>query len=229
MHRAQLIILLVSTIAIVLSFRRLTTAYTGRITNDNWTAAVEKARSFVKQLTLAEKVNLTTGIGFGAGVCVGNTGSVPRLSFWGICLNDSPMGPDQTDFVTAFPPGIAAGATFNRTLIHERGRAIGKQYREKGIDVALGPLVGPLGVKAQAGRGWEGFGADAYLQGIAGGLTVAGEQEQGVMATAKHIIGNEQETYRMPPLSEVPLNKAISSNIDDRALHEVYALYGLGS
>lgn len=32
----------------------------------NWSAAYEKARAFVSQLTLLEKVNLTTGVGFGS-------------------------------------------------------------------------------------------------------------------------------------------------------------------
>lgn len=30
----------------------------------NWSAAYEKARAFVSQLTLLEKVNLTTGVGY---------------------------------------------------------------------------------------------------------------------------------------------------------------------
>lgn len=174
----------------------------------------------MSQLTLAEKVNLTSGTGWQSENCVGNTGSVPRLGFWGFCLQDSPLGPRMADLVTAFPPGIAAGSTFNKGLIHERGRAMAKQFRDKGVDVMLGPVVGPVGVKALAGRNWEGFGADAYLQGTAGGLTVRGIQEMGVMANAKHFIGNEQETFRMPATSGI--SKAVSSNIDDRSLHEVY-------
>ena len=39
----------------------------------DWSSAVTKARAFVAQLTLEEKVNLTTGIGIN-GRCVGNTG-----------------------------------------------------------------------------------------------------------------------------------------------------------
>ncbi|CDK26551.1 unnamed protein product [Kuraishia capsulata CBS 1993] len=30
-------------------------------------------------MSILEKVNLTTGTGWGSGPCVGNTGSVPRL------------------------------------------------------------------------------------------------------------------------------------------------------
>jgi beta-glucosidase len=40
----------------------------------------------------------------------------------------------------------------------------------------------------------------------------------GVIATIKHLVGNEQETYRMYNL----VKPGISSNIDDRTLHELY-------
>lgn len=48
----------------------------------DWTEAYAKARAFVSQLTLLEKVNLTTGVGWEGEKCVGNTGSfdqdIPR-------------------------------------------------------------------------------------------------------------------------------------------------------
>lgn len=59
---------------------------------DGWDEAYEKARSFVSGLTLLEKVNLTTGTGWESDLCVGVTGSVPRLGFRGLCLQDGPLG-----------------------------------------------------------------------------------------------------------------------------------------
>jgi hypothetical protein len=58
----------------------------------NWADAFDKAVEFVSQLTLLEKVNITTGVGWEGGSCVGNTGSVPRLGFPGFCNQDSPLG-----------------------------------------------------------------------------------------------------------------------------------------
>lgn len=58
----------------------------------NWADAFDKAVEFVSQLTLLEKVNLTTGVGWEGGRCVGNTGSIPRLGFTGFCNQDSPLG-----------------------------------------------------------------------------------------------------------------------------------------
>jgi hypothetical protein len=57
-----------------------------------WAEAYEKAAAFVSQLTLLEKVNLTTGIGWEQSQCVGNTGDIPRLNFRGFCNQDSPLG-----------------------------------------------------------------------------------------------------------------------------------------
>lgn len=58
-------------------------------------------------------------------------------------------------------------------------------------------------------------------------LTIRGHQDAGVQATAKHYIGNEQETQRNPTYNySATLNtivqEAISSNIDDRTMHELY-------
>ncbi|KIJ27658.1 glycoside hydrolase family 3 protein, partial [Sphaerobolus stellatus SS14] len=68
--------------------------------DSDWASAVARARAFVAQLTLEEKVNLTTGVGTN-GRCVGNTGDVTRLGFTGICLQDSPLGVRYADFVSA--------------------------------------------------------------------------------------------------------------------------------
>lgn len=59
---------------------------------NGWQDAYAKAQQFVSGLTLLEKINLTTGVGWEGEACVGNTGSIPRLNFAGICLQDSPLG-----------------------------------------------------------------------------------------------------------------------------------------
>lgn len=188
----------------------------------NWTEAYAKAQKVVQNMTLVEKVNLTTGTGFLMGPCVGNTGSALRFGIPNLCLQDSALGVAKTDNNTAFPAGITTGATFNKALMYARGLAIGAEARGKGVNVMLGPTIGPLGRKPRGGRNWEGFGADPVLQAYGGALTVKGIQENGVIATAKHFVGNEQEEYRMDIIPH-GLMQAISSNIDDRTLHELYA------
>ncbi|KAJ3503995.1 hypothetical protein NLJ89_g8175 [Agrocybe chaxingu] len=65
---------------------------------------------------------------------------------------------------------------------------------------------------AQGGRNWEGFGGDPFLVGEASYETILGMQEGGVIACAKHLVGNEQEHKRTTS----------SSDIDDRTMHETY-------
>ncbi|PHH60459.1 hypothetical protein CDD81_1634 [Ophiocordyceps australis] len=95
---------------------------------------------------------------------------------------------------------------------------MGAEYRKKGVNVQLGPVIGPLGRLVRGGRNWEGFSPDAYLAGVLGGASVEGIQSQGVQACVKHFIANEQETYRIA--SEE--NWSVSSNLDDATMHEAY-------
>lgn len=147
----------------------------------------------MSQLSLPAKVNLTTGIGWSQGFCVGNTGPAysldgSKLLFPGLCLQDGPLGLRFIDHSTAWPAGLTTGATWNRELIRERGRLHGLEARNKGINVILGPSMGPLGRMPAGGRNWEGFGSDPFLQGIAASETIKGIQSEGVIATAKHYI-----------------------------------------
>ena len=156
----------------------------------SWKASYAKAAILVANMTLAEKVNITSGTGFLMGRCTGNTGPAPRLGFPSICLQDSALGVARTDHSTAFPAGITTGATFNKQLMLARGTAIGAEARGKGVNIQLGPAVGPLGRKPRGGRNWESFGVDPVLQAWGGSQTIKGMQSQGVIATIKHWIGN---------------------------------------
>ncbi|OPB41313.1 GH3 beta-glucosidase [Trichoderma guizhouense] len=186
-----------------------------------WADSYKKAAEMVANMTLAEKVNITTGTGWSMGLAVGNTAPAVHVGFPALALQDGPLGIRFSDNITAFPAGVTVGATWNRELMYERGKAHALEARGKGINVLLGPVVGPLGRMPAGGRNWEGFGADPYLSGVAGYETIKGIQDQGVMATIKHFIANEQEHFRQA--WEWVLPNALSSNIDDRTMHEVYA------
>jgi beta-glucosidase len=170
----------------------------------------------VSQMTVEEKVNITRGW---PGACVGNTGEVPRLGIPALCFADGPSGIRGQEFVSAFPAGIHVAATFDRHLMNEYGRALGSEYRGKGINVALGPVAGPLGRVVRGGRNWEGLSSDPYLAGAGMGAITRGIQDAGVIATPKHWLLNEQEFRRR----WTPMGDAISANVDDRTLHELYA------
>lgn len=167
-------------------------------------------------MTLEEKANLTRGW---PGTCVGNTGEVPRLGVPPLCFYDGPNGIRGQEFVSAFPAGIHVAATFDRDLMYRYGRALGREFRGRGVNVALGPVAGPLGRVAKGGRNWEGLSNDPYLAGAGLGAITRGIQDAGVIATPKHWLLNEQETRRR----WAPSGHAVSANVDDRTLHELYA------
>lgn len=199
----------------------------GRVPTDlRWRAALKVAQDMVANMTLIEKVNITTGTGWEMGPCVGNTGTVERLGIKSLCLQDGPLGIRFADLITTFPAGITIASTFSKQLVRERGEAMGRENRRKGVDITLSPVVGPLGRHANAGRIWEGFSADPYLAGKLAAEAVTGIQSQNVMAVVKHIVGNEQEHFRQ--LGEwqgfgfKDLKQPLSSNIDDRTLNEAY-------
>ena len=189
-------------------------------TLSQWQMSYLSAATVVSKMSLIEKVNVTTGTGWASDLCVGNTAGAFDAGFPPLCLQDGPLGVRFSDHATAWPAGITTGATWNKDLMYKRGRGLGLEHRLKGVNVMLGPAMGPLGRMPGGGRVWEGFGSDPVLQGVAAAQTIRGIQDEGVMATAKHFVGNEQEHFRQP--WEWGLPNAISSNIDDRTLHELY-------
>ncbi|KAF3934129.1 Beta-glucosidase [Dactylellina cionopaga] len=190
----------------------------------SWESAYSQAAKLVGDMEVTEKVNLTTGVGWSMGPCVGNTGSTKKIGR--LCLQDGPTGVRFADDITAFPAGVTVAATWSKYHMYARGKALGAEARAKGVNVILGPCMGPLGRFPVGGRNWEGFGSDPYLQGVASSITVEAIQSEGVIATAKHFIGNEQERFRQVPEAHLQgwpnVTEAISSNIGDRTLHELY-------
>ncbi|GKZ25822.1 hypothetical protein AbraIFM66951_000778 [Aspergillus brasiliensis] len=185
----------------------------------DWASAYEQARALVSQMTNDEKTNLTYGFQEASNGCAGSTGTVPRLQFPGLCFQDAGNGVRGMDMVNSYPSGLHVGASWNPDLAYRRGHYMGAEFKKKSINVALGPVVGPLGRVARGGRNWEGFSNDPYLSGKLVYETITGMQES-VIASVKHLIGNEQETDRNP--SVYLANASISSNIDDKTMHELY-------
>ncbi|EPE29989.1 (Trans)glycosidase [Glarea lozoyensis ATCC 20868] len=186
-----------------------------------WEVALEKARAFVAQLTPEEKADMVTGQ---PGPCIGNIVGIPRLNFSGLCLQDGPASLRIANYASSFPSGVTIASSWDKKMLYERGLAMGREFKGKGAHVALAPVAGPLGRSAYCGLNWEGFSPDPYLTGIAMQESVLGLQDAGVQATAKHFILNEQEILRNAfsfPNGSVQY-EAISSNVDDRTLHELY-------
>jgi beta-glucosidase len=103
-------------------------------------------------MTLDEKISIIIGIGqlnssrsfntslafhhlnhIDTGRCVGGTAAITRLGIPSFCLNDGPAGVRLTKGVTGFPAAINVASTFSRRLMRARGKALGEEFRGKGI------------------------------------------------------------------------------------------------
>ena len=180
-----------------------------------WEEAQKKAKEKIKEFTTEEKFNLLFGTDnmktpAQEGGCVGQIDPIEG-KFGGICLQDGPAGVRYSTATQSWQAGINTATTFNRTLMYEVGKAQGKEFREKGVHVALAPAMN-IQRSPQGGRLWECFGDDPFLSGEAATQIIKGVQSNGVIACAKHYIGNDQETDR----------HFTSSNIKEQALFEIY-------
>ena len=164
------------------------------------------------ELTLEEKVSLCHGSDFMS------TTAVPRLGIPKMWVTDGPHGARGRGWgnttSSAIPCGTALGATWDVDLLHDVGKLMGEQVRSKGASILLGPTMNihraPL-----AGRNFECYSEDPVLSAELAASFVEGLQSiEGVGACVKHFVANDQEHERM----------AISSEVDERTLREVYLL-----
>lgn len=98
---------------------------------------------------------MTAGAGSNTS-CPGFLPAISRLGFPGMCLGDAGNGLRGTDFVSTWPSGIHVGASWNKVLARQRGAGMGGEFKTKGVNVLLGPVVGPAGRVVLSGRNWEG-------------------------------------------------------------------------
>ena len=160
----------------------------------NWSDAYEKARAFVCNLTITEKVNLTTQAG--TGVSNGYPlGIIPRIGFRGIAFDDSPTGVRGTDYNSGLPAPLNLAMSWDRELMYQINYFNGDEHKRKGVNSVYAPNSGPLGRAPAGGRNWESFSPDPYLSGIAFGNAIAGMQGGGAVAIGKHYILYEQGKY----------------------------------
>jgi beta-glucosidase len=110
-----------------------------------------------------------------------------------------------------YPAGISMAASWDPQLEHEVGVEMGKDALARGVDFILGPGVN-IYRAPMCGRNFEYFGEDPYLASRMAVAVIEGIQSQGVSATVKHFMGNNQEWDR----------HNVSSDIDERTMREIY-------
>jgi len=60
-------------------------------------------------------------------------------------LQDGPLAIRQATYASVFPAGLTAAASWDKGLIYTRGLYMAQEFKGKGANIALGPVVGPLG------------------------------------------------------------------------------------
>ena len=189
-----------------------------------------RVEDVLSQMTLQEKIHLLKGSGISSAIgitnpegvkgAVGTIVATPRLGLPTLYLSDGPAGlridPEREDenrkyYSTAFPIATQLASTWNENLLYQIGDAMGEEAIDYGVDLILGPGVNihrhPL-----CGRNFEYYSEDPLLSGYLGGAFINGIESNGVGATLKHFVANNQETNRK-------FNDVI---VSERALREIY-------
>ena len=128
---------------------------------------------------------------------------IRRNSFWttsdnevlgipGFVMSDGPHGVRFVD-ATSFPTGIAMAASWNKDMMFDIGRAMGREFHAYGKHQQLGPAL-DLCRDPRNGRSPETGGEDPFLCAHMNIPLVRGIQTEPVVATIKHFNGvNKQE------------------------------------
>jgi beta-glucosidase len=187
---------------------RATSAKSSAIPAENSQSIEQRVDALIQQLTLEEKIQMLHGArrrGY-----IGYVPGIPRLGIPELALTDGPAGVRHGPG-TAFPAPVALAATWDRTLAHDYGVALGAETKAKGQNVLLGPMVNIVRVP-EGGRNFETFGEDPYLTAQLAVAEIRGIQSQSVLAQVKHYAANNQEKQR----------HTVSADVDERTLREIY-------
>ncbi|MCL2735802.1 MAG: glycoside hydrolase family 3 C-terminal domain-containing protein [Propionibacteriaceae bacterium] len=124
-------------------------------------------------------------------------------------------GPDVVRHAgaTLYPAPISLASSWDTQLSYDKGAAFGQESYEMGFNGIWAPGVSSARTPL-AGRTPEYLGEDSLLSGTMAGSELQGMNTNPIVTGVKHYVANEQEYDR----------QTSSSNVSDRALHEVYSL-----
>ena len=195
----------------------------------------DKIETVIAAMTLEEKIGMTVGDGKflpatdsktieqGLGIIIANQNSklvIPRLLVMTTALTDGPSGINRDPhpagakeytYTTAFPTSTCLAATWNTDMLEKVGKAFGNEVLEYDYDVVLMPALN-LHRNPKCGRNFEYYSEDPLLSGKLSAAMVNGLQSNGIGATLKHFLANNQETNR----------RTYNAVISQRALREIY-------
>ena len=174
-------------------------------------------KKIVSEMTLEEKAGMCSGLDFW------HLKQVEHLGIPKVMVSDGPHGLRKQDEkgdhlgindsikAVCFPPAVLSACSFDRGLMEEMGKAIGREAQANDVSVVLGPAVN-IKRSPLCGRNFEYYSEDPYLAGEIAAAFVKGVQSQHVGTSIKHFTANNQEYRRM----------SSSSEVDERTLREIY-------
>ena len=173
-------------------------------TNSSSAEIDKRVNKLLQQFTLEEKIDLIGGVD--EFYIRGN----PRAGLARLKMADGPFGVRNYGPSTTFG-GIGLAANWDPDMARRVGKVIGEDARARGVHFMLGPGVNIYRAPMN-GRNFEYFGEDPFLASRTAVGYIEGMQSQGVSATIKHFMGNNQEYDR----------HNIDSIIDERTMREIY-------
>jgi beta-glucosidase len=194
----------------------------------------ERAKDLVSRMTLEEKIAMTVGDGRFlpkdqlemeevTEQYIANRNSkmlIPRLGIKTTALTDGPSGINKHApkegvkkpmYTTSFPTPTCIAATWNLDMMEKVGKTYGKELLEYDYDLVLMPAMN-LHRNPRCGRNFEYYSEDPLLSGKMAARMVKGLQSNGVGATLKHFLANNQESNR----------RKYNAVVSQRALREIY-------
>ena len=192
----------------------------------------EEIDKIMGSMTLEEKIGMIVGDGKflinsenekNADVFIASRNSkmvIPRLNIKTTALTDGPSGINKNPapegvkdytYTTSFPTSTCLAATWNTELVEHVGKAFGNEVLEYDYDLVLMPALN-LHRDPNCGRSFEYYSEDPLLSGKLSASMVNGLQSNGIGATLKHFLANNQETNR----------RKYNAVVSQRALREIY-------
>jgi beta-glucosidase len=169
-------------------------------------------------MTLEEKLAYVSGVGFPnpspSPIGIFNIKPIERLKLPEIYGVDGSIGFTGQGATpgTRYPAGQLLASTWNRERAFDEGVAQGQEGRARGVHRILGPAVNFYRTPFN-GRSFEYMtGEDPFLGAVMIAAEINGIQSQGVMATAKHYVANDEEVNRF----------FVNVIADERTLREIY-------
>lgn len=150
---------------------------------------------------------ILTGSGHGY---AGYTPAVRRLGIPALKCVDGPRGVGFFYTATAFPVGLARGASWDPELEEKVGAAMGYETRAIGANQLLAPCINVIRHPSW-GRSQESYGEDPFHLGVLGAASVRGIQKHAMSCPKHYAVNNIDESRNF-----------VNAIVGERTLREIY-------